>query len=107
MGLPLWGKDALCYGRMGVLKYAAPAPNVGVGSVSVLFKEARWLSKKKQSSVKGANRLTQALAFAGLLALPVLAQAKSVICVWDVVGKTGDVYAASTDYALAMQKEWH
>ena len=62
------------------------------------------MAKQKQSSVKGANRLTQALAFAGLLALPVLAQAKSVICVWDVVGKTGDVYAASTDYALAMQK---
>ena len=49
MGLPLWGKDALCYGRMG-LKYAAPAPNVGVGSVSVLFKEARWLSKSSLPS---------------------------------------------------------
>jgi hypothetical protein len=32
------------------------------------------------------------------------AQAKNVVCVWDVAGKTGDVFAASTDYALAMQK---
>ena len=32
------------------------------------------------------------------------AQAKSLVCVWDVAGKTGDVYAGATDYAVAMQK---
>jgi len=31
-------------------------------------------------------------------------QAKSLVCVWDVAGKTGDVYAQATDYAIAMQK---
>jgi hypothetical protein len=31
-------------------------------------------------------------------------QAKTMVCVWDVAGKTGDVYAQATDYAIAMQK---
>ena len=31
-------------------------------------------------------------------------QAKTLVCVWDVAGKTGDVYAQATDYAIAMQK---
>lgn len=47
------------------------------------------------------------LAAAALLSsmgMTVSAQAKNVVCVWDVAGKSGDVYAASTDYALAMQK---
>ena len=30
--------------------------------------------------------------------------AKSMLCVWDVAGKTGDVFAFATDYAVAMQK---
>ncbi|HET6788502.1 MAG TPA: hypothetical protein VFH49_11105, partial [Aquabacterium sp.] len=62
----------------------------------------------KQSPMKGAKHLIQAVALVGVvgaLCAPALSQAKSVICVWDVVGKTGDVYAASTDYALAMQKQ--
>ena len=63
------------------------------------------MAKQKQSSVKGANRLTQALAVAGLLALPVLASQVGDLCV-DVVGGRA-MYAASTDYALAMQKKWH
>ena len=46
-----------------------------------------------------------ALAAAALLSsVAVSAHAKNVVCVWDVAGKSGDVYAASTDYALAMQK---
>lgn len=32
-------------------------------------------------------------------------QAKTLVCVWDVAGKTGDVYAQATDYAIAMQKQ--
>jgi len=45
------------------------------------------------------------LAAAALLStVAVSAQAKNVVCVWDVAGKSGDVYAAATDYALAMQK---
>jgi hypothetical protein len=40
----------------------------------------------------------------GTLGVSHSAQAKSLICVWDIVGKAGDVYASATDYALAMQK---
>ncbi len=32
------------------------------------------------------------------------AAAKTLLCVWDVAGKTGDVYNAAIDYAVAMQK---
>lgn len=43
-----------------------------------------------------------ALAAAALLSsVAVSAQAKNVVCVWDVAGKTGDVFATATDYALA------
>lgn len=41
---------------------------------------------------------------AASVALPTAASAKSLFCVWDVAGKTGDVFAAATDYAVAMQK---
>ncbi|MEK8086964.1 putative solute-binding protein [Aquabacterium sp. A3] len=40
----------------------------------------------------------------GVAAMSMSAQAKTTICVWDVAGKTGDVYATAQDYALAMQK---
>ncbi len=40
----------------------------------------------------------------GTLGVSLSAQAKSLVCVWDVAGKTGDVFAAATDYAVAMQK---
>lgn len=51
-----------------------------------------------------ASRVAAAAALvAGALVAPA-AQAKHLVCVWDVAGKTGDVFAASTDYALAMQK---
>ena len=66
------------------------------------------MSFPKQSPAKGAHRfvrLASALAMTAACGLPLTAAAKSVMCVWDVVGKTGDVYAASTDYALAMQKQ--
>ncbi len=62
----------------------------------------------KQFPIKGAKHLIQAVGLVGVaaaLCAPAVSQAKSVVCVWDVVGKTGDVYAASTDYALAMQKQ--
>lgn len=39
------------------------------------------------------------------LALAPSAQAKTLVCVWDVAGKTGDVYAQATDYAITMQKQ--
>ena len=46
-----------------------------------------------------------ALAAAALLsAVAVSAHAKNVVCVWDVAGKSGDVFAAATDYAVAMTK---
>ena len=45
-----------------------------------------------------------AAAVVGALAPMQSAQAKNLLCVWDVAGKTGDVYAQATDYALAMQK---
>lgn len=40
----------------------------------------------------------------GTVGVSMSAQAKSLMCVWDVAGKTGDVYALATDFALAMQK---
>ena len=39
------------------------------------------------------------------LAIAPAAQAKTLVCVWDVAGKTGDVYAQATDYAISMQKQ--
>ncbi|MFN4265328.1 MAG: putative solute-binding protein [Aquabacterium sp.] len=56
------------------------------------------------AQIKTSSVLAAAAVAATLLA-PVAAQAKAMMCVWDVVGKTGDVYAAATDYALAMQKQ--
>ncbi len=48
--------------------------------------------------------LAAAAVMGGTLGVTMSAQAKTLICVWDVAGKTGDVYASATDYALAMQK---
>ncbi len=48
--------------------------------------------------------LAAAAVVVGTVAAPVAAQAKSLFCVWDVAGKTGDVFAQATDYVLAMQK---
>ena len=56
------------------------------------------------AQIKTSSVLAAAAVATTLLA-PVAAQAKAMMCVWDVVGKTGDVYAAATDYALAMQKQ--
>ena len=56
------------------------------------------------AQIKSSSVLAAA-AVAVTMAAPVAAQAKALMCVWDVVGKTGDVYAAATDYALAMQKQ--
>lgn len=53
------------------------------------------------------RRQPLALAAAALVAtsgIATTAQAKALVCVWDVAGKTGDVYAQATDYAIAMQK---
>lgn len=41
----------------------------------------------------------------GAATLSVSAQAKNTICVWDVAGRTGDVFATAQDYVLAMQKQ--
>jgi Family of unknown function (DUF6091) len=45
-----------------------------------------------------------AIATAALLTAAGSASAKNLICVWDVAGKTGDIYNAAVDYGLAMQK---
>ena len=42
---------------------------------------------------------------AGLMAAAGAAQAKQVFCVFDLVGKSGDVYALMKDYQLAA-KNW-
>ncbi|MDE2402086.1 MAG: hypothetical protein KGL90_10510 [Burkholderiales bacterium] len=39
-----------------------------------------------------------------MVSLAPVAQAKTIACVWDVAGKTGDIYASTVDFALAMQK---
>ena len=46
-----------------------------------------------------------ASALVGALGITPSVQAKSLVCVWDVAGKTGDVYAQAVYYALAMQKQ--
>jgi hypothetical protein len=48
--------------------------------------------------------LTLALATAALVGMAGAASAKNLVCVWDVAGKTGDVYNAAIDYGVAMQK---
>ncbi len=49
---------------------------------------------------------TQALLFgAGLSLAASAAQAKQVVCVFDLVGKNGDVYNLMQDYQLAA-KNW-
>lgn len=45
-----------------------------------------------------------ALATAALVGMAGAASAKNLVCVWDVAGKTGDVYNAAIDYGVAMQK---
>jgi hypothetical protein len=45
-----------------------------------------------------------ALAAATLMSLAGTVSAKTILCVWDIAGKSGDVYSASIDYAVAMQK---
>lgn len=47
---------------------------------------------------------TLAIATAALLTVAGHASAKNLICVWDVAGKTGDIYNTAIDYGLAMQK---
>jgi hypothetical protein len=45
-----------------------------------------------------------ALAAAAFMGMVGTASAKNLVCVWDVAGKTGDVYNAAIDYGVAMQK---
>jgi hypothetical protein len=59
----------------------------------------------KNTLVRSPSVMLAAAAFvAGTLGVSVSAQAKTLVCVWDVAGKTGDVYAQATDYVVAMQK---
>jgi ABC-type amino acid transport substrate-binding protein len=59
----------------------------------------------KNALVRTHSRMLAAVALvAGTLGVTASAQAKTLMCVWDVAGKTGDVYAQATDYAVAMQK---
>ncbi|HEX5373394.1 MAG TPA: putative solute-binding protein [Aquabacterium sp.] len=45
-----------------------------------------------------------ALAAAALMSLAGTVSAKTTLCVWDVAGKTGDIFNAAIDYSVAMQK---
>ncbi|HYR26505.1 MAG TPA: putative solute-binding protein, partial [Aquabacterium sp.] len=64
------------------------------------------MSRSIRAAVPSRPRSLTLAALSVLAALGVSssAQAKHVVCVWDVAGKSGDVFAASTDYVLAMQK---
>lgn len=59
------------------------------------------------SSSPARSRFAQGARLAACV-LPLLAagavQAKQTVCVWDVIGKGGDVANAAVDFALAMQK---
>jgi len=48
------------------------------------------------------SKIAAAVAVATCAATPVMA--KSLVCVWDVAGKTGDVTSSAVDYVVAMQK---
>ncbi|MDO9236432.1 MAG: DUF6091 family protein [Aquabacterium sp.] len=50
------------------------------------------------------STLTAVATVVASLCITTSVQAKSLVCVWDVAGKTGDVFATATDFALAMQK---
>ena len=63
------------------------------------------MSAKLSVSPRFQRRWLAAVAvLAGTLGASLTAHAKDVVCVWDVAGKTGDVYSLATDYGLAMQK---
>ncbi|WP_230178791.1 putative solute-binding protein [Aquabacterium sp. CECT 9606] len=52
--------------------------------------------------MKSWTKAAAAMAVATCVASPVMA--KSLVCVWDVAGKSGDVTSSAMDYVLAMQK---
>lgn len=59
-------------------------------------------NQRNEMNAKQKWQVTAAMAV--LMGLSTAAHAKSLMCVWDVAGKGGDVYASSVDYAVAMQK---
>ncbi len=63
------------------------------------------MSFKTSRLVRVPSLLAAAAAVAcGTLGVSVSAHAKNLVCVWDVAGKTGDVFAMATDWAVAAQK---
>jgi ABC-type amino acid transport substrate-binding protein len=50
------------------------------------------------------RQIALAAAAAAMLTAAGSASAKNLLCVWDVSGKSGDVYATAIDYVVAMQK---
>ncbi len=63
------------------------------------------MSLKNSRLVRVPSLMAAAAAVAcGTLGVAASAQAKNLVCVWDVAGKTGDVFAAATDWAVAAQK---
>jgi hypothetical protein len=63
------------------------------------------MSLKNSRLVRVPSLLAAAAAVAcGTLGVSVSAHAKNLVCVWDVAGKTGDVFAVATDWAVASQK---
>jgi hypothetical protein len=63
------------------------------------------MSLKSSRLVRVPTLLAATVAVAcGTLGLAASAQAKNLVCVWDVAGKTGDVFAIATDWAVASQK---
>ena len=63
------------------------------------------MSLKNSRLVRVPSLLAAAAAVAcGTLGVSVSAHAKNLVCVWDVAGKTGDVYASATDWSVAAQK---
>jgi Family of unknown function (DUF6091) len=59
----------------------------------------------KNALVRTNSRLLAAVAVVvGTMGVSFSAQSKTLLCVWDVAGKTGDVFAQATDYVVAMQK---
>ncbi|MEY2842238.1 MAG: hypothetical protein RI920_275 [Pseudomonadota bacterium] len=63
------------------------------------------MSFKNSRLVRVPSLLAAAAAVAcGTLGVSVSAHAKNLVCVWDVAGKTGDVFAVATDWAVASQK---
>ncbi len=69
--------------------------------VKFLGIEKQKLHKERKKNMQFSKTLLLAM---GLTTVSFAAEAKQTVCVFDFVGKNGDVYALMKDYQLAAKK---